>query len=506
MIWADRVLTSSGQDGGQVLLVMGGRNLHDIRCTLPCAGGIRMHLLVASVSLVAGYLIAVRAMIRFWLGSYMYKRNGLPEGFAPSQEAVNPQSRGMAWMAVGFIFMFLSFNMMVTSISYFAAHQSFSITGETLRMFSLSSSPWLDLAKMITTTSTVVFCHLFTKNQLIGFRGKGFIFRGWQGGRSKATGRALEVAGTLICVITAAVAISITVDFMLGNGTGRPTLMFAPSIIYLSGPVYRAGGDLRRQGRRHRSPLIANPDDIIGSPFVLYLRSFVDDSRRNRSQFRAGQPVLNQFLISGRSQEEQIAAATKSLGRLVAVGQPGEELPYPGAARMYLPPDEWQTPVLRMMDAATLVLLALGPGQSTMWELRQAMERLPAERLVLLVPMSMKEYDEFRNDADRALADSPYDRPLPEYRMRPRQMADPEFKKLMPPRLAPGIQAIIYFQETGSAGAWEPRFVWLDSELNSIWRFSEFRDYLYVALKHGLKPVIARIATSDSTTQRGKRR
>ena len=57
------------------------------------------------------------------------------------------------------------------------------------------------------------------------------------------------------------------------------------------------------------------------------------------------------------NEEEDLAEAVRPIGDLVAVGQPGEPLPLPGAARMYWTNDEWQDAVLKRMREAPLVII-----------------------------------------------------------------------------------------------------------------------------------------------------
>lgn len=113
---------------------------------------------------------------------------------------------------------------------------------------------------------------------------------------------------------------------------------------------------------------------------VLYLRSFADDV--TAAQADGGEKPYNIY-----SREEKLAAALSTVGPVIAVGKPGEPLPRLGAARLYLPYDDWQPTVLRLMDLSQLIVFRLGPGagQGLRWELEQARTTQPARKLILLL-------------------------------------------------------------------------------------------------------------------------
>ncbi|EST29083.1 hypothetical protein M878_21410 [Streptomyces roseochromogenus subsp. oscitans DS 12.976] len=114
---------------------------------------------------------------------------------------------------------------------------------------------------------------------------------------------------------------------------------------------------------------------------VLYLRSFADDA--TTAQVDDGMPV------NVHSREEQLAAALGAVGPVIAVGMPEEPLPRLGAARFYLPRDDWQPVVLRLMELSRLIVLRLGLGDGLWWEVEQACATQPARKLVLMVPAGL---------------------------------------------------------------------------------------------------------------------
>lgn len=111
---------------------------------------------------------------------------------------------------------------------------------------------------------------------------------------------------------------------------------------------------------------------------VLYLRSFADDHTAAQVDDRTG--------LNIHSREEQLATALGAFGPVVAVGRPGEPLPLLGAARFYLPLDDWKPTILRLMELSQLIVLRVGMGEGLRWEIEQAIATQPAHKLLLLTP------------------------------------------------------------------------------------------------------------------------
>ncbi|MER5635905.1 transferase [Kitasatospora sp. NPDC002227] len=127
---------------------------------------------------------------------------------------------------------------------------------------------------------------------------------------------------------------------------------------------------------------------------VLFLRSFDDD--------QAAAQVEDAADLHIHSREEQLVAALRAVGPVIAVSPPvrdGEPLPLPqlGAARFYLPReprDGWQQPVLDLMELSQLIVLRLGLGEGLWWEYGQARAGHPTQKLVVLVPGGLPGLDE----------------------------------------------------------------------------------------------------------------
>jgi hypothetical protein len=69
--------------------------------------------------------------------------------------------------------------------------------------------------------------------------------------------------------------------------------------------------------------------------------------------------------------EESICRFFESSGPVIAIGKPGEGLPTPGAARMYLGDDRWRETILVELQRAKAVVVQPGITLGVRWELEQ---------------------------------------------------------------------------------------------------------------------------------------
>lgn len=123
---------------------------------------------------------------------------------------------------------------------------------------------------------------------------------------------------------------------------------------------------------------------------VVYIRSFRDDAKLLNSHESIDIWVSRVFIpvFSIKSREETLADCLSEIGPVVAIGNPREELPELGAARMYFRDDEWQQKILAFMQRARLVVLLGGPTKNLWWEIEQALKVLSPEKLICVVPNS----------------------------------------------------------------------------------------------------------------------
>jgi hypothetical protein len=166
-------------------------------------------------------------------------------------------------------------------------------------------------------------------------------------------------------------------------------------LIICSAPVLILSNKFARLARSHEKD---DEQEIIKDtrPPILYLRSFPDEE--------------GSFMIE-RSFEENLVSVLNDFGPVVAVGNPKDTLPLPGAIRLYFH-DDWQEKVSALMDISRLVVFNVGLTPGFLWELRTALDKFKEQRdKILLSFMSVgtpKRIEEF----NQAIVDYPEFEPI----------------------------------------------------------------------------------------------
>jgi hypothetical protein len=112
------------------------------------------------------------------------------------------------------------------------------------------------------------------------------------------------------------------------------------------------------------------------APPVLYLRPF-----EKESDF-----------------EEKLAKAVRSIGPMIAIGKPGENLPHLGAARTYPENDKWKSLINTWLIKAKLVIYYPGNTDGIWWEMEQIYENVEPDRLLIIIAeLDPKYYNPFIN-------------------------------------------------------------------------------------------------------------
>jgi len=136
---------------------------------------------------------------------------------------------------------------------------------------------------------------------------------------------------------------------------------------------------------------------------IVFLRPFdVDDSESDRSwSSRVRASPWERYI----THEQRLARTLRKVGPLVAVGDPTEELPLLGAARVYVSDDGWQATVDEWTARACVVLLQTGESEGLAWEVQHVAALGTPERVILSLPPAGKRngrsrperYDAFRH-------------------------------------------------------------------------------------------------------------
>lgn len=228
------------------------------------------------------------------------------------------------------------------------------------------------------------------------------------GDQQPAKGRGMIGAGWVLRIAGTGVAYTGLMMFQ-GGGSGNdadsftragPWLIRAAGVLgfLVGGRVWAYGRLLVARGKRHTVKTIGSFAKLIYARYVLYLRPFSHDKEMAAlpTQFSGGSAGNAVFFLPGLTQEESLVRRFGAIGRVIAIGRPGEDLPLPGATRGYLPLDDWQDVVSELIRSAHVVALSAGTGPGTVWEFTEAVRLLDLRRLVLLVYCNPETYDEFR--------------------------------------------------------------------------------------------------------------
>lgn len=119
--------------------------------------------------------------------------------------------------------------------------------------------------------------------------------------------------------------------------------------------------------------------DSIKAPFVLYLRSFVDDMTTKRRI---------SFLNDVRSEEEVLVSVLSEIAPVYAIGDPKDKKMPLGASRIYVDDEHWKSTVTDMMNRSVVVVLRLGKTDSFWWEVETAVKSISLEKVMFVVPES----------------------------------------------------------------------------------------------------------------------
>jgi hypothetical protein len=138
----------------------------------------------------------------------------------------------------------------------------------------------------------------------------------------------------------------------------------------IGGSCFILWGELSWRERSLGSPTISFNDLAETSDFVLFLRPFTRDFHGN---YGGGDYTSEQVIVS----------ALATIGKVVAIGRPGEKLSPVGASRLYVDSASWQEVVLDLMRRARAVVIRPGAGQGLFWEVKAAVNSIDADKMLI---------------------------------------------------------------------------------------------------------------------------
>ena len=126
-------------------------------------------------------------------------------------------------------------------------------------------------------------------------------------------------------------------------------------------------------------------DELLKSkvPFILYLRSFDDDSRGINLPVSPFNP-LNIFIYSF----EEIISNNVKNSLLITVGKPNEKIPELGATRLYLQQDNWKQCVSELIHKANYIIIKPSRSDGFNWELETILKEKLINKIVIYNKLS----------------------------------------------------------------------------------------------------------------------
>lgn len=114
----------------------------------------------------------------------------------------------------------------------------------------------------------------------------------------------------------------------------------------------------------------------IEGPFILYLRSFVDDKKtRKRVSW-----------LGTLSEEEAIVQSLSDIAPVYAIGDPRDKFMPIGAPRIYVDDEYWKEAVRVLSQKAVAVVLRLGETDSFWWEVNMVLDNNFLKEMLFIVP------------------------------------------------------------------------------------------------------------------------
>ncbi len=181
--------------------------------------------------------------------------------------------------------------------------------------------------------------------------------------------------GTVVCAILLITIFGFALKYF---GAKAGAFLFVLNI----SSVYKVFKGLERK-------ILPNSEELLkidNRPFVILLRSFCSDNTTVEAPFQIAPFQLKSIREVRISYEEIITRQLKSIGPVIAIGQPGESFPPHGAARKYMNNSEWQESLTDLIEKSGLVALIAGTTDGVLWELKQICNLGKSEKFMLIIP------------------------------------------------------------------------------------------------------------------------
>src|SRR6185503_18223270 len=191
--------------------------------------------------------------------------------------------------------------------------------------------------------------------------------------------RLRTASGTFIAALFIYVAGAIPA-LLIGIMAGGHLLV--AGVAYL--PVAYFAGRLWDRGRRQLALRVQEIRKLDTRAPVLLLRSFSEDNLALERRYR----ML--WILEGSKQtftlESYVVNRVWYLGPVIAVGDPRDDLSPLGAARDYVPEDQWRARISEYLDESVYVVCILGSTPGLRWEYEEIKARGKQDNVLVVFP------------------------------------------------------------------------------------------------------------------------
>lgn len=198
--------------------------------------------------------------------------------------------------------------------------------------------------------------------------------------RNKPRGWLLILIGIALPIVV--IALSFLVDAYAGEG-GK--IIRAFTVTALVGGLY-----LINYGRRDITLRAQHVREKDTRAPIVYLRPFTEDGVEWNISINRSHRRFSFFKTWLPTYESRITHELKKIGPVIAVGDPLDERPQLGAARMYIDSEYWQSEVIELLSDAALVVLHAGESDGLVWEIEQVIKRISPEKIIFCLPLDKK--------------------------------------------------------------------------------------------------------------------
>ncbi len=135
---------------------------------------------------------------------------------------------------------------------------------------------------------------------------------------------------------------------------------------------------------------------------VLYLRSFNDEVEdRSLTKYFNNASVSSKKDLSlttpsiGFREQDALSYVFRKVGPYIALGKPGEKIPELGSSKIYVPDEAWQNTIRDFFEKSKLIIFRAGKTEGLKWELRELVQTVKPQKIIMLLPVKDEDYLSF---------------------------------------------------------------------------------------------------------------